>query len=205
MKVYVAGGDISYVNNLTDLEVVSRVSQADLVLFTGGSDVSPFLYGESPNARTFSDFHRDRFEQNVFKTAVEDELPMLGICRGAQFLTVMNGGKLYQDVTDHAVGGGHSITTIDGQTFQATSTHHQMMKPWDVEHKLIAWSTEPRSRHYQGGEGKIHDAPEREPEIVFYPKTRSLAIQPHPEYMPFDAPFVGYVRQLVVALYHNHL
>lgn len=205
-KLFVVGNDTSYVQNLTDLvEVTQSFAKSDMALFTGGADVSPSFYGESRHPRTHSDIERDRDEERYFKGAVELGIPMLGICRGAQFLTVMNGGKLYQDVTDHGVAGGHLITTTSDDIYPVTSTHHQMMKPWGVEHKLLAWSTTPLSAHYQGGAAIVHDAPEKEPEIVYYPKTRSLAIQPHPEYMPSESAFVGYVRELVLALYNNQL
>ena len=68
----------------------------ELVVFTGGADVDPSLYRETMEVRTHSDLARDLFEKMFYKACRTYVVPMVGICRGAQFLTVMNGGKLKQ-------------------------------------------------------------------------------------------------------------
>lgn len=73
--------------------------QIDGYLFTGGHDVNPALYGESPvpQDELFCD-RRDRLEKMVFDYCFDHDVPALGICRGIQFFNVMRGGSLWQDI-----------------------------------------------------------------------------------------------------------
>ena len=108
----------------------------DLMVFTGGEDVNPALYGEKPHVSTRFNEKRDRFERQVW-TDYKD-IPKIGICRGGQFLNVMNGGEMWQDVDKHGVSAGHdmaNLVDLGGTKFHrdyvlnVTSTHHQMMVP----------------------------------------------------------------------------
>ena len=71
----------------------------DGFLFTGGHDVSPELYGEErlPACAATSPL-RDEMEKMVFDLAYEADKPIFGICRGIQFINVMMGGTLWQDL-----------------------------------------------------------------------------------------------------------
>lgn len=71
----------------------------DGVLLTGGGDVDPALYGESRH-ETVEDAEpgRDEFEVDLARRAMERDLPLLAICRGAQVLNVAAGGTLVQDI-----------------------------------------------------------------------------------------------------------
>jgi carbamoylphosphate synthase small subunit len=114
------------------------------------------------------------------------DMPKLGICRGGQFLTVMNGGKMIQDVNNHS--GNHKITHVgSGQVYEITSTHHQMMFPFNLpDHRfeLVAHSQYFQSTKYLNGNDEEFDLPKDflEPEIIYYPESNSLCIQGHPEY-----------------------
>ncbi len=161
----------------------------DLILFTGGEDVNPSYYGERVGKFTSINKSRDAVETDMFRKYYVN-IPKLGICRGAQFLTVMNGGKLVQHVENHGIGGTHSISFGEGDSvkkLEMTSTHHQMMYPFNLkkgkDYILCAHSTRYLSPIYWDGENKDISIPDEflEPEIVFYPESRSLAIQGHPE------------------------
>ena len=69
------------------------------ILLTGGHDVDPILYGEEkmPECGTICK-ERDEMESELLKQALERNLPILGICRGIQFLNAYLGGTLYQDL-----------------------------------------------------------------------------------------------------------
>jgi len=71
----------------------------DGVLLTGGGDVDPALYGEDRH-ETVEDAEpgRDEFEIDLARRAMERDLPVLAICRGAQVLNVAAGGTLVQDI-----------------------------------------------------------------------------------------------------------
>ena len=75
----------------------------DLVLFTGGEDISPELYGEtSPKNMCSSNIVRDKEEITVFEYALKHKVKMAGICRGLQFLTVMCDGGMMHNIGGHA-------------------------------------------------------------------------------------------------------
>ena len=186
MKVFVVNGSYPYVDWIKNSEGVNNPDSANLIVFTGGADVDPAFYNEEKNKKTFINTNRDINEKKIFDKYA-GKIPMLGICRGSQFLTVMNGGKLIQHVNNHA-GMTHQISFNNGKTHRITSTHHQMMYPKDTNHELIAWSTTKRGTTYQNGHNKeIEGIDEnfKEPEIVYYPDSNTLGIQGHPEHMPY--------------------
>ena len=89
---------------------------------------------------------RDIYEKAIFEEACKNNKNIIGICRGSQLLTALNGGKLIQDVTNHALASGHNIRILDEDIIMtATSTHHQMMYPFNLpkeDYKLIGVSEE---------------------------------------------------------------
>lgn len=188
--------DAQVLKTSTVAGVENLLEVTDLVVFGGGADVHPSLYGHE-NVGAYVGQHpaaRDLFEVEVFKLARAANKPMFGICRGSQFLCAMAGGTLIQDVGGH--GGNHSIETVDGRKITMTSTHHQMMYPKNTEHELLAW-TNRRSRHYAWAGGRIPDT-FLDVEVVFFPKINAVAMQGHPEFFPntYDEGVV-YARELV--------
>ena len=176
------------------------------LIIWGGSDIHPSLYLRD-NIHTYSGNSlslRDAAEAKLFAKAVDVGLIILGICRGAQLGCALTGGILVQHVTGHE--RDHLITTIDNKTFSSSSLHHQMMYPWGVEHDLIAWSNYPKSSIYEGvtdSELERWSTAEYgkkqlpiEPEIVWFPTTKCLAIQGHPEMMPVDCFYNRYIETL---------
>ena len=173
------------------------ITKNDLLLFEGGNDVSPFFYREPNFACGPLNSDRDIYESRIFYQARQVNARMLGICRGSQFLTVMNGGKVIQHVNGHTQS--HMIETFANDLLSVTSTHHQMMNPFELKHqnyKLIAWAYPKRSDKYLNGYGEQVNMPV-EPEIVWYPKTKCLCIQGHPEYLDQKDEFVKYSRKLI--------
>ena len=153
--------------------------EPDLVCFTGGADVSPKLYNEEEHYTTDTDPDRDAVEQKVFEKY--EVFPKVGICRGGQFLNVMSGGEMWQNVNKHGIYGEHQMMDlITHQMLPVTSTHHQMMvsHPIDGEVIGIAWE----ASTFQAGPNKNRDIPEFDTEVVWYRSTNSLCYQPHPEY-----------------------
>lgn len=180
-------------------DVKSILGRADMIgtddalLFNGGTDINSKLYGEEPNGFTEPpDTQRDEFERMMFRRAQGAGAACIGICRGAQLLCALSGGKLIQHVTGHT-NNSHEIITDDGRKMHAAADHHQMMYPHDVYHKLIAWSTGIADSYCEYGK----EVPEKEPEIIMIPDTRSLCIQPHPEWMAYNSLFQDYCRELV--------
>lgn len=183
----------------------SLLQHVNALLFTGGSDVSPSLYLSSHHPLTSSSLNRDLDEQELWRNAQRLRIPCVGICRGSQFLCVMNGGSLVQHTENHSIAGTHEIHTNTDKTLQVTSTHHQMMAPQGA-FQVVAWA-EGLSGFYQDGDQRKHitfvdsskarDGEIREPEVVFWPRTRNLGVQYHPEYMTKDSPGWLYFNQLL--------
>lgn len=73
--------------------------QASGILLTGGGDIAPSFFGESPHP-SISNVHlaRDELELTLTRWALEEGKPLLGICRGIQVMNVAAGGSLYQDI-----------------------------------------------------------------------------------------------------------
>jgi putative glutamine amidotransferase len=75
------------------------LSQLDGLLLTGGGDVDPVLYGEERHPAVYdAEPGRDEFEIDLARRAMDADLPLLAICRGAQVLNVAAGGSLVQDI-----------------------------------------------------------------------------------------------------------
>jgi putative glutamine amidotransferase len=72
----------------------------DGIVFTGGSDVDPALYGEPAHPKTYVRPERDAAEMMLLRAALTTDLPVLGICRGAQLMVVAAGGRLHQHLPD---------------------------------------------------------------------------------------------------------
>ncbi len=150
-----------------------------LVLFTGGEDVWPALYGESTNSRTRYNSDRDEREILAFTLAKAYGIPMVGVCRGSQFLCVMAGGKLVQHVDNH--GRDHYVKMYNGELVVMTSTHHQMQLPPD-DAKVIGWVEPPIARvHLNGNDEEIEM--KRDVEVVYYSNINAVGMQYHPEIM----------------------
>jgi putative glutamine amidotransferase len=74
------------------------LDRIDALLLTGGLDVDPVLYGETPHPTTEPDTARDHFEIPLSRAAVARDMPIFAICRGVQVLNVAAGGTLVQDI-----------------------------------------------------------------------------------------------------------
>jgi len=174
-----------------------NLSMADCLVFTGGEDVSPALYGEEriPKVPSTND-DRDKRELAAYRYALTNGIPMVGICRGAQFLNVMNGGKLIQHVNGHGVDHRIRIpasSRFEMHEFNVTSTHHQMMVPaLKRHHQMLGYSEDvatymegipfveyaAMSEQYSSGKMKA-----KEIEVLWYETSGSLCVQYHPERM----------------------
>ena len=84
----------------SDKDSISQLlDSVDGVLLTGGHDVDPKLYGEEPIPECGAVCgERDSMESELLSQALERNMPILGICRGIQFLNAYLGGTLYQDL-----------------------------------------------------------------------------------------------------------
>ena len=126
-------------------DVAATLDVVDGLVFSGGSDLDPGLYGAPAHAETGGVVReRDDFELELMRAALERDVPMLAICRGSQVLNVALGGDLEQHVPDRVgtelhrevpgvfsehpvevVPGTRLASALDGRTADVKSHHHQ--------------------------------------------------------------------------------
>lgn len=132
------------------VDAAELLDRFDGLLLSGGSDVDPALYGESPHPRLGRVIReRDEFEIALVREAFRRDLPILAICRGHQVLNVAMGGTLIQDIPSEVTGGGdhdprrerweraHDVQIVsdsrlreilDRDTVSVNSFHHQAVE-----------------------------------------------------------------------------
>jgi gamma-glutamyl-gamma-aminobutyrate hydrolase PuuD len=170
------------------------IEEADLVQFCGGSDVSPDLYNQHKHSTTHNDHTRDEVEEIIYTQAQELGIPCVGICRGGQFLHVMNGGEMWQDVDGH-MGEHDAFLYSKILSIKVSSDHHQMMHiNYDVRDKVIILVVAQKSKQkekmcaldnpkpYAISRYTNYGTPDDDLEALYYPDTKCLCFQPHPEY-----------------------
>ena len=180
---------VSYLNEKYKVIVhktkdVKNPKDIDLVLFTGGEDVNPAHYNENIGKHTHINSNRDKKEIDTFYR-FKGKSFLLGICRGNQLLTILSSGRLIQHVEGHC--RDHSMVLNNGLKYNITSSHHQMLYPFDLNEKdyeLIGYSEYFQSNTYLNGDNEEIELSNNflEPEIVYYKKTNALCIQGHPEW-----------------------
>ena len=175
-------------------ELEQLVNRCDGFLFTGGHDVSPALYHETPmEGLVDSCPKRDAMESVVLRMALERDMPVLGICRGIQFINACLGGSLWQDIptqhpseTEHHQAPPydkpcHAVTVekdsplrdcLGVDRLPVNSCHHQAIKELAPALKAMAFS------------------PDGLVEAAYMPEKKFLwAVQWHPEFLyQTDAP-----------------
>lgn len=126
------------------------LARLDGLLLSGGVDVDPRLYGELPLPQLGRiDPERDAAELAFIRVAMEQQLPLLAICRGIQSLAVAMGGSLYQDIPRQLPGAmkhsqeaprwadTHGVRLVPGSHLEqllgagevaVNSFHHQAVK-----------------------------------------------------------------------------
>jgi putative glutamine amidotransferase len=120
----------------------------DGLLLPGGDDVAPERYGQAPHPHLGSvDDARDELELAITQRALQDDLPILGICRGIQVLAVAAGGTLYQDIpTEIEQYLGHDVRE-HGRDYLC---HDIEIDPAsELAHVLGTTSTQVNSFHHQ--------------------------------------------------------
>lgn len=137
-SVLAAGG--IPVNIPFDVDLEKLIGRLDGVLLTGGTDVDPQVYGEEQHPEVLSiEPERDGLEIDLYRLALANDVPVLGICRGLQLMNVAHGGTLHQHVPEHSrydvdhSGAIHSVQIetssalgeLYGESLEVNSLHHQ--------------------------------------------------------------------------------
>ena len=155
----------------------------DGVVFSGGADVDPAIYGADAHPETDDpQERRDNGELALLTAALERDMPVLAICRGFQLLNVARGGDLVQHLPEE-------LGTADHKEVPGRFSHHPVeVKDGTRLDGILGAPSAVASHHHQGigrvGEGLVETAwaADGTLEAVEDPKMRFvLGVQWHPE------------------------
>lgn len=113
----------------------------DGFLFCGGGDITPLLFGQEPlTAQGNTDLTTDRFQLALMARVLEEQKPILAVCRGMQVMNVALGGTLFQDLSLRPVP---SLTHMQPSLLRSDPSHEITVKShsmlWDIlqEHAYV--------------------------------------------------------------------
>jgi putative glutamine amidotransferase len=124
----------------------------DGVLFSGGGDVDPALWGAPAHPKTDIDAARDASELKLMAAALDLNLPILGICRGMQVMAIASGGTLHQHLPDlvghdrHQAAPGTDPLAAEASAF---GRHDVITKPGSQAQELLGSRLTVNSFHHQ--------------------------------------------------------
>jgi len=97
-----AGGLPILIPMVNDLNILTALlTRLDGLLLPGGIDLHPNRYGEEVHPLTEeADLELDEFEITLASWAFQEDIPVLGVCRGMQLINIALGGSLYQDIDE---------------------------------------------------------------------------------------------------------
>ncbi len=141
--------------------IASYIERIDGLIISGGPDMGAHYFGEEPH----KDLGRisplmDEFELMIIKGAIENDIPLFGICRGLQVINVALGGTLYQDIyaqtdteiqhrqdaprefTAHSIRieEGSMLHQLYGEKLRVNTFHHQSIKDLGMDLKATAYA-----------------------------------------------------------------
>ena len=159
-----AGGEPVFLPLIqNDADAQKAIKDIDVVILTGGDDVDPALYNEEPHEKLEElNKIRDISDVALIKASLEEDMPMLGTCRGMQLLNSLSGGTLYQDLLSQNPTDiihrdpekkdfvKHPMTLEDGNIladaigksgeFEVNAWHHQAIKDLGENLEVVATS-----------------------------------------------------------------
>ncbi|MCW8947947.1 MAG: gamma-glutamyl-gamma-aminobutyrate hydrolase family protein [Sedimenticola sp.] len=126
------------------------------LIIGGGDDINPEHYQGETHAKIKIDPERDQIEIEWIRYALENKIPLLGICRGAQLINVVMGGTLHQDIRQLRkltynrpgllptkqvrLANDSRLTQICGKTrLRVNSLHYQAIKDHGTDLKAVGW------------------------------------------------------------------
>ncbi len=204
------GGDVRILE--WPASAASALNGIDGLMLTGGGDIDPVLYHETPHPTAGpAEPGRDEFEIALIVEARRRQIPILAICRGIQVLNVAAGGSLYQDIPSQLPGAGaHSLDVPAHEPYELA---HEIWIEKDsllaklMRERIVDDGCEVNSRHHQSvkqvgaGLKVTATAPDGVIEAIEDPAAQfCLGVQWHPENFfrtgEFRAIFEGFVEAL---------
>jgi len=196
MKTFHIVSNVSSTTNFfNEMELpIVKAKQADIHVYSGNVEVSPTLYKENSIFLTEQQklTKQDKYELGMFYRFPDKE--KIGIGRGAQFLFIMNGGRLWQSMNNHL--DSHKMYTKDKKQLNITSSHTATMRhdinkqnPYNI---LASAYVSTVRKAYDTTINTPRDNPtvlhNEELEVVWFPKTKTLCFQPLPQKILLEEP-----------------
>ena len=135
-----SGARVVWISQNCTEKDLERLKKCDGFLLPGGVDIEPARYGQETDEKCGKiDLRRDAAEQKMMEAFLPTGKPILGICRGVQFVNVFFGGTLHQHMDGHSdfkarAIGSHNVRILPGtklagilgeKTLLVNSMHHQ--------------------------------------------------------------------------------
>ena len=96
------GGEVALLIR-DEKSIKAHIDDLQGLLLPGGGDIDPEYFGEEMDPRTNNvNRKRDELEFDLYKEAIEKDIPVFGICRGIQVMNVASGGSLHQHIDLHS-------------------------------------------------------------------------------------------------------
>lgn len=147
---------------LAAADVPAIAARLDGLVLSGGPDLAPAAYDAQPHPELgATEPELDVFEYAVAREALRLELPILGICRGAQTLNVVRGGTLHQHLPDvvgdeiahrqgddgrqpthlvEVLAGSRLASVLETTQLRVNSFHHQAIDRLGTGLRACAWA-----------------------------------------------------------------
>jgi putative glutamine amidotransferase len=161
----------------------------DAIIIRGGNDIGPEQYGGELAARVKLDPDRDQLEINRIKQALDDDIPLLGICRGAQLINVVMGRSLHRAIRSRRVHTRNRpsllptkrvpldstsvLARIFGRTrVKVNSLHHQAIREPDNGLRVVGRDRDDIVQAIESDAGISIIGVQWHPEYLFYLPTQ---------------------------------
>ncbi len=161
---------------------LSNGKTLDALIIGGGDDISPEYYDEDTDNSVKFDLKRDQLEIEWIRKALNRDIPLMGICRGAQLINVVLGGTLYQDIRplrrrtynrpgllptkQVRLSPDSQLARIVGKThLRVNSLHHQAIKTTGTDLQVVGSDLDEITQAIESKKNKI------------------IGVQWHPEYL----------------------
>ena len=150
-----AAGAIPWMIPLVDEPTLRGIyTELDGVFLPGGADIDPLTYGAEPHPLCDkTDRERDRVEVSLARWSLEEDKPVLGVCRGMQLINVAAGGSLYRDLAEEMPGSiKHDYFPYSGQGYARDYLAHDVsvVEGSRLAHLVGAGPLRVNSMHHQG-------------------------------------------------------